>query len=192
LLTQYVIITEDDDGDVELAFCKIVIVFLVFFITSSSPICIVVNKRLCPVFVTIETGAETPSTVKKDENKGFFEKLMDKISSKKTEEKKEAATSESKNKSSDPASTKKSGKKGFFSSLIEKIKPKEESKESEPKNEKVKPEMAEHVFPSLEMDDFKKCNVCDPACEFDMIDSRMKDEENLTKPKASNDFFKVR
>lgn len=60
------------------------------------------------------------------------------------------------------------------------------------KNEKVKPEMAEHVFPSLEMDDFKKCNVCDPACEFDMIDSRMKDEENLTKPKSSNDFFKVR
>ena len=57
------------------------------------------------------------------------------------------------------------------------------------KNEKVKPEMAEHVFPSLEMDDFKKCNVCDPACEFDMIDSRMKDEENLTKPKSSNDFF---
>ena len=60
------------------------------------------------------------------------------------------------------------------------------------KNEKVKPEMAEHVFPSLEMDDFKKCNVCDPACEFDMIDSRIKDEENLTKPKSSNDFFKVR
>ena len=60
------------------------------------------------------------------------------------------------------------------------------------KNEKVKPEMAEHVFPSLEMDDFKKCNVCDPACEFDMIDSRMKDEENLTKPKSSNDFFKLR
>lgn len=60
------------------------------------------------------------------------------------------------------------------------------------KNEKVKPEMAEHVFPSLEMDDFKKCNVCDPACEFDMIDSRMKDEENLTKPKSSNDFFEGR
>jgi hypothetical protein len=59
------------------------------------------------------------------------------------------------------------------------------------KNEKVKPEMAEHVFPSLEMDDFKKCNVCDPACEFDMIDSRIKDEENLTKPKSSNDFFEV-
>jgi hypothetical protein len=51
------------------------------------------------------------------------------------------------------------------------------------KNEKVKPEMAEHVFPSLEMDDFKKCNVCDPACEFDMIDSRIKDEENLIKPR---------
>jgi len=43
--------------------------------------------------------------------------------------------------------------------------------------------MAEHVFPSLEMDDFKKCNVCDPACEFDMIDSRIKDEENLIKPR---------
>ena len=63
------------------------------------------------------------------------------------------------------------------------------------KGQVVNPEMAEHIFPEIKQDDFRKCNVCDPTCRFDIINSQteklMKAEENLTKPKSSNDFFEV-
>jgi len=65
------------------------------------------------------------------------------------------------------------------------------------KEQIVKPEMAEHVFPEIKQEDFHKCNICDPSCKFDIIpsgqlsDKLLKVEENLMKPKSSNDFFDV-
>lgn len=63
------------------------------------------------------------------------------------------------------------------------------------KGQVVKPESAEHIFPEIKQDDFHKCNVCDPNCRFDIInaqsDKLIKAEENLIKPKSSNEFFDV-
>jgi uncharacterized membrane protein YobD (UPF0266 family) len=59
------------------------------------------------------------------------------------------------------------------------------------KGENVKPEAAELVFPEVKMDDFHKCNICDPSCRFDIKDNLIKAEENLVKPKSSNDFFEI-
>jgi hypothetical protein len=63
------------------------------------------------------------------------------------------------------------------------------------KGQVVKPESAEHVFPELKQDDFHKCNVCDPNCRFELINNQseklLKAEENLIKPKSSNEFFDV-
>ena len=63
------------------------------------------------------------------------------------------------------------------------------------KGQVVNPEMVEHIFPEIKQDDFRKCNVCDPTCRFELINTQseklMKAEENLTKPKSSNDFFDV-
>jgi hypothetical protein len=63
------------------------------------------------------------------------------------------------------------------------------------KGQVVKPESAEHVFPEIKQADFHKCNICDPTCRFDLINNQsekmLKAEENLTKPKSSNDFFEV-
>jgi hypothetical protein len=54
------------------------------------------------------------------------------------------------------------------------------------KGQMVKPEMAEHVFPEVKQDSFNKCNICDPACTFDLdlIDK----EDELQNPKSSNDW----
>jgi len=57
------------------------------------------------------------------------------------------------------------------------------------KGQKVKPEMAEHVFPSIKQTDFEKCNICDNTCDFDINDKRIIDESELTNPKSSNDMF---
>jgi len=63
------------------------------------------------------------------------------------------------------------------------------------KGQVVKPESAEHIFPEINQDDFHKCNVCDPNCRFDLINNQseklLKAEENLIKPKSSNEFFDV-
>ena len=55
------------------------------------------------------------------------------------------------------------------------------------KGQVVKPEMAEHVFPEVKQDSFRKCNICDPACSFD-LDLIVKEDE-LVNPKSSNDWF---
>ena len=59
------------------------------------------------------------------------------------------------------------------------------------KGQVVNPEMAEHVFSNIQTDDFHKCNVCDSSCEFRLVDERIQAEENLVKPKSSNDFFEI-
>jgi hypothetical protein len=55
------------------------------------------------------------------------------------------------------------------------------------KGQIVKNEIAEHVFPEVKQDSFHKCNICDPACSFDLdlIDK----EDELVNPKSSNDWY---
>jgi hypothetical protein len=57
------------------------------------------------------------------------------------------------------------------------------------KGQIVKPEMAQHVYPIIQENNFKKCNICDPLCDFQINDKRIIDEANLTTPKSSNDMF---
>ena len=59
------------------------------------------------------------------------------------------------------------------------------------KGQIVKPEMAQHVFPEIEQADFHKCNICDPACSFNITERNMRTEEDLIKPKSSNDWFDI-
>ena len=85
--------------------------------------------KLNPTSTEKETSKPPIPTSKKDENKGFFERLLDKISPNKKEElkseKKELAISGSTpavSKSEPPTSTsKRDEKKGFFSSLFERM-----------------------------------------------------------------------
>jgi hypothetical protein len=57
------------------------------------------------------------------------------------------------------------------------------------KGQIIKPEMAEHVYPVIQQNEFKKCNICDPTCEFEINDRRLAAEADLTAPKSSNDLF---
>ena len=59
------------------------------------------------------------------------------------------------------------------------------------KGQIVKPEMSEHVFQEIEQDDYHKCNICDPSCKFNIIESNIRDEEDLIKPKSSNEWFET-
>jgi hypothetical protein len=54
------------------------------------------------------------------------------------------------------------------------------------KGQIVKAEMAEHVFPEVKQGSFHKCNVCDPACTFDL--GLIEKEDELVNPKSSNDW----
>jgi hypothetical protein len=54
----------------------------------------------------------------------------------------------------------------------------------------VRPEMAEHVFRELKYDnEFVRCNPCDPACSFSIIEERLNTEAKMKTPVNSNDFF---
>jgi hypothetical protein len=55
----------------------------------------------------------------------------------------------------------------------------------------VKNEMAENIFQEIKQNDFHKCNVCDPSCDFDIIEKYIKTEEDLMKPKSSNEMFET-
>jgi hypothetical protein len=57
------------------------------------------------------------------------------------------------------------------------------------KGQIIKPEMSEHVYPILQSSEFNKCNICDTKCNFEIINNRLTDESDLTKPKRSNDMF---
>lgn len=52
--------------------------------------------------------------------------------------------------------------------------------------DKVKTEMAEHVFPELKYND-ERCNLCDPTCDYSIVDKKIHTEETL-RPKESNDW----
>jgi nucleoid-associated protein YgaU len=55
------------------------------------------------------------------------------------------------------------------------------------KNISVKNEIAPHIFPELQYLD-KPCNPCSDSCNYSIIEEKMKTEEELVKPKNSNDF----
>jgi hypothetical protein len=52
------------------------------------------------------------------------------------------------------------------------------------KGEIVNTEMAEHIFGEIKHDDYHKCNICDPSCKFDLIES----EDDLRKPVFSKEM----
>ena len=55
------------------------------------------------------------------------------------------------------------------------------------KGQIVKPEMAEHIYEGIEQAPFHKCNICDPACPFNL--TLVEKEDELMHPKSSNDWF---
>lgn len=55
------------------------------------------------------------------------------------------------------------------------------------KNMDVKDDMIYHVFPEIEFKN-NRCNPCDKNCEFSVIEEKLKHEDDLTKPKDSNDW----
>ena len=57
------------------------------------------------------------------------------------------------------------------------------------KEQKVKPEILEHIFPQLQQSDYYKCNICDPACSMEITENRVKNESELQAPKDSNELF---
>ena len=57
------------------------------------------------------------------------------------------------------------------------------------KGQIIKPEMSEHIFKEIKQNDFHKCNVCDPSCDAEIISNHIAVEEDLIKPKSSNDLF---
>jgi len=52
----------------------------------------------------------------------------------------------------------------------------------------INPEMSEHVFPQLEFE-HSPCNPCNPMCKFSIIERKIRIEEELLKPKNSNEWF---
>jgi hypothetical protein len=56
------------------------------------------------------------------------------------------------------------------------------------KGQVVKSEMSEHIFPEIKLN-HEKCNLCDPACDFSIKEQQMRIENDLIKPKSSNDWF---
>jgi hypothetical protein len=55
------------------------------------------------------------------------------------------------------------------------------------KNQPVKTEMAQHVFPELNFKG-KSCDPCSQTCDFDILEEKLKNEELLIAPKNSNDW----
>jgi hypothetical protein len=56
------------------------------------------------------------------------------------------------------------------------------------KETRVNPEMSEHVFSELQFE-HSPCNPCNPSCKFSIIEQKIKTEEELVKPKNSNEWF---
>ena len=52
----------------------------------------------------------------------------------------------------------------------------------------INPEMSNHVFPELNFEN-SPCNPCNPMCKFSIIANKIRVEEELLKPKNSNEWF---
>jgi len=98
----------------------------------------------------------------------------DKANKKKTEEKSKPAKQDKKK----PAS--KSKKEGFDKNVEGEFRKQYCQKGVlRYKNCKVKPDMTELVFPEVKMTSDKKCNVCNEGCDFSIIESKLRTEEEL-------------
>jgi hypothetical protein len=53
----------------------------------------------------------------------------------------------------------------------------------------VRPEMAEHVFSEVQTDGHSACNPCHPMCKFSVINKKLRTEDEIVKPKSSNDWY---
>ena len=53
----------------------------------------------------------------------------------------------------------------------------------------VKPEMVDHIFSEVNFTTKTKCNPCDRTCAYSIVESKMATEEELNRPKNSNDVF---
>jgi hypothetical protein len=53
----------------------------------------------------------------------------------------------------------------------------------------VKPEMVDHVFSEIHFTTNKKCNPCDRTCAYSIVENKLEMDEELTRPKNSNDIF---
>lgn len=53
----------------------------------------------------------------------------------------------------------------------------------------VKPEMVDHIFSEVNFTTKTKCNPCDRTCAYSIVESKMATEEELSRPKNSNDVF---
>lgn len=53
----------------------------------------------------------------------------------------------------------------------------------------VKPEMVDHIFSEVNFTTKTKCNPCDRTCSYSIVESKMATEEELSRPKNSNDVF---
>ena len=53
----------------------------------------------------------------------------------------------------------------------------------------VKPEMVDHIFSEINFTTKTKCNPCDRTCAYSIVESKMATEEELSRPKNSNDVF---
>ena len=52
----------------------------------------------------------------------------------------------------------------------------------------VQSDMTEHIFPEVQFDD-APCNPCNPTCRFSILSEKLKTEDELMRPRASNSFF---
>jgi len=52
----------------------------------------------------------------------------------------------------------------------------------------VKSEMAQHIFPQIQYKG-NTCNLCDPNCEFSIALNKIDAENEIVKPKSSNDYM---
>jgi len=55
------------------------------------------------------------------------------------------------------------------------------------KDQNVNIEMIEHIFPEINYEEHK-CNVCDKNCNFNIIENIIRTEDELIKPKSSNEY----
>ena len=53
----------------------------------------------------------------------------------------------------------------------------------------VKPEMVDHVFSEINFTTKTKCNPCDRTCAYSIVESKLATEEELGRPRNSNDVF---
>lgn len=53
----------------------------------------------------------------------------------------------------------------------------------------VKPEMVDHIFSEINFTTKTKCNPCDRTCAYSIVESKLATEEELGRPKNSNDVF---